>query len=411
MAPLSGRNAIVLGAGLQGSTVALALAEAGFRITVVDEGNDCLQRTSLKNEGKIHLGFVYAHDSSRRTASLMLESALAFGPLLEGWLGAPLPWPETTTGPFSYLILADSLVSPAELLDAWDTLQATYDAMPCRQRSSYLGSHVSRLCWPPTDATRARAMFSDRVSTVVETAERAIDPDVLSRRVRARLHAHARIQRKYQHHVRTVCRTSSGFRVEATNERGETWVGEAATVVNCLWDGRLAIDREMGVLPRRPWVYRLKYRLLGRLPDRLKTLPSVTMMLGRFGDLVNYGDGRVYLSWYPTCLGGWSADVVTPDAWKAPCRDGVPLDEARELIDRTLEAFDEIVPGLRECGVESVAAGVIFSWGATDIDDLESELHQRHDIGPEAHDGYITVNTGKLTSAPLFARAVAALVE
>ena len=66
---------------------------------------------------------------------------------------------------------------------------------------------------------------------------------------------------------------------------------------------------------------------------------------------------------------------------------------------------------MRDCRIDSVAAGVIFSWGATDIDDLQSELHQRHDIGPEFHDGYVTVNTGKLTSAPLFARAVRDMVR
>jgi hypothetical protein len=266
------------------------------------------------------------------------------------------------------------------------------------------------LWWPPAEANRARAMFSDRVSMVVQTVERAVNPDVLGRFVRRRLHALDRVTCRYRHRVRNVRRTPNGFKVEVTNERGESWTPEAPIVVNCLWDGRLAIDRDMGLLPSRPWVYRLKYRLIARLPERLNSMPSVTMMLGRFGDLVNYGDGRVYLSWYPTCLAGWSSDVVAPDSWKTPCRDGVPVDDARELINRTLEAFDQIVPGLRDCTVDSVAAGVIFSWGASDIDDLESELHRRDEIGPEMHDGYITVNTGKLTAAPFFARSVAALV-
>jgi glycine/D-amino acid oxidase-like deaminating enzyme len=409
VATLTGRSAIVLGAGLQGTTVAFALAEAGFRVTVVDEAGGCLERASLRNEGKIHLGFVYAHDSSRRTSSLMLESALAFGPLLEGWLGAPLDWREATTGPFSYLILTDSLVDPAELLDAWEGLQATFDRLH-GGASSYLGERLSRLWSVPAEPGRARLPFTDRVSLVVRTVERAVNPESIRRLVHARLDGHDRISARHGHRVRTVRRTSNGFQVDATNPDGETWTLQAPVVVNCLWDGRLAIDREMGVLPRRPWVYRLKYRLLGRLPDRLWDLPSVTMMLGRFGDLVNFGDGRVYLSWYPTCLGGWSSEVVPPDRWSVPCVRGVPVPEASELIERTLAAFDEIVPGLRECRIDSVAAGIIFSWGATDIDDLNSELHQRHEIGPALHDGYVTVNTGKLTSAPLFARAVRDLV-
>jgi hypothetical protein len=211
--------------------------------------------------------------------------------------------------------------------------------------------------------------------------------------------------------VRAVRRTAQGFAVEGTTANaGRSWRIDAPVVVNCLWDGRLAIDREMGVCPQRPWVYRLKYRLLGRLPDRLRDLPSLTMMLGRFGDIVNDGSGGVYLSWYPTCLRGWSSDVTVPETWKTPCADGLPVAESRELIDGTLEALDAIVPGLADCRIHSVAAGVIFSWGATDIDDLSSELHRRDDIGPVAYDGYVTVNTGKLTAAPLFARRVADLL-
>lgn len=408
---LTDRSAIVLGAGLQGATVALALADAGYSVVVLDEAHDCLQRASLRNEGKIHLGFVYAHDQSHRTAPLMLESALAFGPLLEEWLGAPVPWAQATTSPFSYLILDDSLVPPAELFASWERLQAAFDQMTGGRPSCYLGRPASRLWRPPEDARRARAPFSDRVSDVVETVERSVNLEVLCDLVRARLHARDRVTCHYRHRVRTVRRTGNGFAVEATTPAGTRWLGEAPVVVNCLWGGRLAIDREMGVLPRRRWVYRLKYRLLGQLPPLLADLPSLTMMLGRFGDVVNYGDGRAYLSWYPTCLGGWSSDVETPEAWAAACREGVPVDEAQELIHTTLAAFDAIVPGLGGCRIESVAAGVIFSWGATDIDDLESELHRRDDIGPAAYDGYITVNTGKFTSAPLFAKRVVDLLR
>ena len=396
----------MLGAGLQGTTVAFALAEAGFTVTVVDEAGGCLERASIRNEGKIHLGFVYAHDTTRRTASVMLESALAFGPLLEHWLGAALQWRDAATGPFSYLILTDSLVESGKLLEAWEGLQATYEQR--RRSASYLGERPSRLWAVPTGA--ARQPFTDRVSLVVDTVERAVDPQYLKRLVHARLEADGRICSRYGHRVRTVRRTLNGFKIEATDSSGKRWTAESSVVVNCLWAGRLAIDREMGVLPRRPWVYRLKYRLLGRLPDQLRNLPSVTMMLGPFGDVVNLGEGRVYLSWYPTCLGGWSSDVEPPESWIVPCRDGVSTSEAGDLVERTLEAFDRIVPGLGDCRIDSVAAGVIFSWGATDIDDLGSELHRRHDIGPEFHDGYVTVNTGKLTSAPMFARQVADLV-
>jgi hypothetical protein len=52
-------------------------------------------------------------------------------------------------------------------------------------------------------------------------------------------------------------------------------------------------------------------------------------------------------------------------------------------------------------------AGTIFAWGSTDIDDPKSDLHERRAIGVRAYDGYFSIDTGKLTCAPLFADQLA----
>ena len=59
--------------------------------------------------------------------------------------------------------------------------------------------------------------------------------------------------------------------------------------------------------------------------------------------------------------------------------------------------------------IDTVDAGIITAWGATDIDDPGSGLHARHEVGPWAAEGWISVDTGKLTTAPLFAQRAAAL--
>ena len=50
----------VLGAGLQGACIALELARRGHEVDLIDQDVQPLNRASLRNEGKIHLGFVYA---------------------------------------------------------------------------------------------------------------------------------------------------------------------------------------------------------------------------------------------------------------------------------------------------------------------------------------------------------------
>jgi len=58
--------------------------------------------------------------------------------------------------------------------------------------------------------------------------------------------------------------------------------------------------------------------------------------------------------------------------------------------------------------VSSVDAGTVVAWGDRDIDRPDSELHERHDIGVHEHDGYFSIDTGKLTCAPYFAQQLAA---
>ena len=83
---------------------------------------------------------------------------------------------------------------------------------------------------------------------------------------------------------------------------------------------------------------------------------------------------------------------------------------ARLALQALGDELSQLVPpraALQPAEPREVGAGVIFAWGERDIDDPVSGLHERAAIGPEFRDGYVTVNTGKLTTAPLFADEVA----
>jgi hypothetical protein len=80
---------------------------------------------------------------------------------------------------------------------------------------------------------------------------------------------------------------------------------------------------------------------------------------------------------------------------------------AADLAVSTVKGLAQYAPALHGLRVDAVAAGIIVAWGATDIDQIDSELHHRHAIGVHEHDGYLSVDTGKLTTAPLFAQRVA----
>src|SRR5258706_16448126 len=70
----------VLGGGLQGCCIALALAARGISVTLFDRNDRLLSRAAVANEGKIHLGYMYANDLSQSTARMMMQGALSFAP-------------------------------------------------------------------------------------------------------------------------------------------------------------------------------------------------------------------------------------------------------------------------------------------------------------------------------------------
>jgi hypothetical protein len=143
---------------------------------------------------------------------------------------------------------------------------------------------------------------------------------------------------------------------------------------------------------------------MGTLPGRLAGMPSFTEVLGPYGDIVVYPAARTYLSWYPALMRGWSAELTTPPAWENACNGQVEGPQAAELAQAALAGLEHVVPGIRDCRIDLVDAGIIFSWGTSDIDDPDSELHRRHDVGVQSHDGYFSIDTGKFTCAPLFAQ-------
>lgn len=394
----------VIGGGLQGCGVALELANRGLRVDLFERGPRLLQGASRHSEGKIHLGYVYAADDTMRTARLMAAGAAAFLPTLDRWLGADSVHLAFST-PFRYAIHRDSL-RPIEELEARYRLIANLVRSAFREHPSTPHSqaaHLRRL------EAGDSGSYTHSIVGAYETGEIAVDTDTLADAVEQVVLDRAEI--------RTWCGASIdkvdlrkrqlSFVLDGDRQRSRAY----DHVVNCSWDGLPAIDATAGVFSSRPWNHRVKYFVRVPAVDSLAQLASTTFVLGQFGDVVNFGRHGSYLSWYPAGRTAFTTGLRAP-AWETEPEP----EQAEVILEGVRCGLSTVMRGLAELSRHalpgaSVRGGAILAHGDSDLDDVSTQLHQRHSIGPTSLAGYHSVNTGKLTMAPYFAMRVADLIR
>ena len=396
------KSVAVLGGGLLGVCTALELARSGLAVDLFDRGAMLLSQAATRNEGKIHLGFVYAN-ASLRTAQIMVDGALRFWPVLRRHLGdavAAIP----VSDPFVYAVARDSQLAFAQVLAHAQRIGAL---LADRAAADYPGGDLPSMPRCLSDAELARCFDPAMVSGAILTGERAIEVNAAAQLLRARVAAEPRIRVHLQTEVRHADWHPRGGLELTVSNSGKAWRRRYPTAVNALWDGRLALDRSLGLSPQRRWLWRLKYAIRVFDGDGAIDLPSFTGVLGTYGDFVQFPGGTLYLSWYPVCLQGKSGDVDVPP-WPREMADA----PAAALAQAAVRGLTGFAPSLAAAvaafgGRRVVHGGIIYAAGETDIDDPQSGLHRRDQIGIVHRDGWVSVDPGKYSLAPWFAERVA----
>jgi hypothetical protein len=310
--------------------------------------------------------------------------------------------PLATSAPFFYAVHRDSQV---HVDDVAAHLAATHDLLSqAPDAGNYFGVDLATSPQRLTQAALEARFDPAHISAAFDTPEIAVECRALAQVVGQRLAEDPNIELRMGRTVTAFDGDDKMLLVRSRADRLHDADSDAFTcVVNALWDGRLAIDATRNIHPGRRWIHRFKHGIRFRLRDAA-TLPSVTLVLGPFGDVVDFGDGQFYISWYPACMMAHS-DAVAPPAWHPEPEE--PL--RSQIVEESFAALGAIVPELLKVHPEDVAvkAGVIVAWGCSDIDDHASELHNRYEIGVHSYGNYHSIDPGKLTMAPYFAEICA----
>jgi hypothetical protein len=388
---------------MQGVCTALELADRGTCVELIDRADDLMTGSATANEGKIHLGYIYGADRTLHTARRMIQGAVVFAPLVRRWIGSAIDEVAVSDG-FIYAVHKDSQLTAEEVqahLCRCTDMIAEANARPA---ADYFGKDFP----PPFRLSKSDlggSFDSEFVQAAFRTNELAIDPIGLAEILKARVRSDPRIKVRLGRRVVGLLTQSHEPAVVTDGAEGPE-TSRYDHVVNALWDGRLAADATRGELPSRPWLHRFKYGLRISEPAASPQIPTVVFVQGPFGDVVRYGDGTWYLSWYPACLLGSSSELAPPD-WRNEGKAS-----SAQITENSVNAFANLIPALRGFTTDKIAeailiGGTITAWGRTDIDDPGSELHNRYEIGIHSVDCHHSIDTGKYTMAPLFANLCA----
>lgn len=396
-----GKRVAVLGAGVMGASVAIFLARRGFAVTLIDAAAEPVSCASRWNEGKIHLGYLYAADPTLETAKRLIDGGLAFADLMHELTGSALDR-EISAEDELYLVHRRSVVGPHETGQYLDAVSALVREHAGASR--YLVDVSRAAPQPLTPAELAAIADTTDIVAGYRVPERSVRTSTIADALVEAVRAEPRISLRMSTWVAAVAEEGLG-RIAWRLETHPEVPGTFDWVINALWEGRLAVDRSLGLQSEHPWSNRYRVSLFVETM-RPVDFPSVLVATGPFGDIKNYDGTNFYISWYPAGLLLESQDI-------AP-RPPAPIDATRkeQIVEAVRAGITGLVPGtdaiFAAAGRLSVEGGWVFAQGQGALDDPGASLHRRDRFGVSRLGTYISVDTGKYSTAPWLANRLAA---
>lgn len=395
------KSAIILGAGIQGVCCAYALHDNGYDVTLVEKADKVFNRTSLNQEGRIHLGFTYGLDKTRKTGSSVMSAALGFSSILEEWFGK-VDWDKITLDKGYYVVHKnESLLHADEIENYYNYLQDLYDEqIQNSEKKSYFGNKPKKL-FKRLDKIPDH-YSEDQIGHAFLTEETIVEMfhfrDLVIENLKRR-----KIKVLTSTEALGTERLDRGFSVEVLNSKNERERLKADIVVNCLWNNRIKHDKTIGVSTLHEPLYRFKVGLFGKV-----TAPvyNTSIISGAFGNISPRMDGTyAYISWHPDCMIELTKDGTTPTHWDEFMENPDNSHFSKEWVKNTIIELSKFMPSVSTFKPTKLLPGIIVSAGKSDISDKNSNVHKRGEhIGVHEFDGYYSMDTGKFSTAPMFAK-------
>jgi len=378
----SAKSFAVIGGGTLGSLTALRLGNLGLNVEIYESKPELLKGASYLGEGKIHLGYTYGL-SQESSYEQLIESALNFADDVESAIRKPVDWKNITSIPFSYKVANDSLISPDEFINHARKIIRTIKQK--KHLKTYLGLPIEEI------------IEFERISeSSFITSERAVDLEKLREQIIAEIVSRENITVNVNSEILKVKIDTDNKYILSTNS-GES-ENRFDYIINCTWEKRYLLDKLFwDKLPDLN--YRTKLYVSAR--TSLKET-ACTTVLGKYGDLVIFNTGRLYGSDYLKGLTSFTNEVLP----NFPERESLPEDLVNKHWEYLKSRFLLEVPELSEITDIKTFERSVVAVGDSDIDKINSGLHDRSPHFINRKGNYISALGTKMTTIPQLAKKI-----
>ena len=379
---LKSRQSIaVIGGGSLGTLIALQLSNLGLDVEVFESKSELLRGASYIGEGKIHLGYTFGL-SQRSTYENLIKAAFNFGDNVQDALRTTIDWTDLTSIPFTYTVDRNSLITLDDFIRYTTNIEKIIGE---KNQQTYLGTPASEII------KLVRTSESNFLTT-----ERAVDLEKIVLLIIKEL-------KKRENIIVYLNSEISKIEINKSNKyilksKSTIIEKEFNYVINCTWNKRHFLDQF--ILKNLP-VLNYRTKLYVSAQTNLREV-AFTRILGKFGDLIIFKTGRLYASDYLTGLTSFENSIYPGFSE----RESLPDDLVKKHWEYLKFRFSVEVPELSEIKNIVTLERSVVAEGDSDIDQIDSGLHQRTSDYLARKGNYISALATKFTNVPELSKKI-----
>lgn len=381
-------NFSVLGGGAGGCGVALELANAGHKVTIIEKREKLLSGSSDHTPCRLGLGF---HYSDINTAKKYLHATISF---LKKYPNFIVASDQNVSHPHrrgQYFIVKDSLFPPNKILDVYAELKEEYKRLVKEDPANKVLGDPNDFYRPMTVKEFQDGVNTNYVLAGIETAEQVLDWPEFKKHFIKEIENHPNITIIKDTEVTDASHNdlSDGFRLTLKNKNEETQLLDTNFIINCTWENVEAINHRLGFFtPPDARTNRLKVIIEIKLPEDFEKLGPVNSKFFCFGphcSFTNVGNGTGFISYEPVTNIEASTSLTLP-LLSQRLLDGKANDEEKlEYGEKILAGVVQYIPKLKDAEVLTTSFGIVKTKGKgiIDIYAANDSFHRRDYSGVE----------------------------